>query len=357
MGCREVWYAKSRIHHLGLLGLVIGVLLGMGCDNNDQQARMLIHFSEPVRYRVVAGDDLAAVAARHAVTEADLIAWNSLESAAIEPGETLFIWQPTPEPEEDAEQDGVAEGSSQTPGQGGTKKRASPRPRSAPTPGSVPRTQPEPPPRPLVTLPANGRPTSVRNAGLFGAATDDAGLDDTLANAVAGLQHDRNTVGTAGLRDSQEMRSGQAESSGEMGRVAKPPPRTGPYFPDTPIRTPSVGRPAAKRCLSMASGANTGEDGMYSGKGINSAQIKAAMGRPLSLTRSCIPAGTEGKFSIIMEVKVGCDGRVSNTYPINSGGLPPRILTCIETVLKSASFPAHDIPDGQSFQYPINYNF
>ena len=85
---REVWYAKSarksRLRSLGLIGLALGVLLGVACDNSTQKARMLIHFSEPLRYRVMPGDDLAAVAARYSVTEADLVAWNSLETTTIE---------------------------------------------------------------------------------------------------------------------------------------------------------------------------------------------------------------------------------------------------------------------------------
>lgn len=327
--------------------ICVALLVAMtACDNTDQQARALIRFDEPVRYRIVQGDTLATIAEKYAVQVEDLVAWNGLDPDAVEAGEVLLIWRTPDEEVLEEEPTLVAQAD-----------RPTPRPKRRRSTPQARQTRPTPRAAPRVTLPAEGRPTSVRNAGLFGAGMGDEGLNDGLADAVASLEHDRRSVGNAGLREGTDMRSGEVERSGAMGRVAKPPPRTGPYFPDTPVRTPAVSRPAAKRCLTQRTSANTGDDGMYAGRGVSSAAIRTALSRPLSTSRRCMPPGTEGDFTITVEIKVGCDGRVANVYPINAGFVPKRILDCVGTVLSSASFPAHDLPDGQSFQYPISYRF
>lgn len=332
------------------------LLSGTACDSSAQRARMVIHFAEPVRYQVTKGDSLAAIAERYNVTAEDVASWNGLESTTIEPGDILFLWKVPDEPPKVNQDNRLADARDvQRSDPRATNGRSRPRPRR--TDGGTPAAGDDEPIDDDPEVDGIKRPTSVRNAGLFSAGVGDEGLDDSLANAVAGLQHERRAMGNAGMRDgAADMRAGDVARSGDMGRLGGNY-QQGPYFPDKAVRTPSVRKPAPKRCLRQSTRANTGEDGMSAGKGLSSSQIKASLGRTLGLSRRCMPSGTSGQINIIVEIKVGCDGRVKNVYPINQGGVPKNIMSCIETVLGSTSFPAHDLPDGQSFQYPISYKF
>ena len=153
------------------------------------------------------------------------------------------------------------------------------------------------------------------------------------------------------------MRSGQRIESSDAMNVRVRDTRSGPQIPTGPIRTPRLSMPSAKRCLAQSTRRNVAEGDVYGGKGLSSSQIKSSLNKTLGYTRRCMPAGTKGKFQVIVELTVGCDGRVKNTFTINGGGAPKPVTACIETVLSRTGFPAHDIPDGQSFQYPINYSF
>ena len=67
--------------------------------------------------------------------------------------------------------------------------------------------------------------------------------------------------------------------------------------------------------------------------------------------------GTQGSFQVDLEIVSGCDGRVSQVWTQNGGGLPERVTACIEETVRQASMPAHDLPDGVTFSYPIVFRF
>lgn len=331
-------------------GPVLVLVAGFGCsDPTAERAREVIHFREPTHYTVEKGDSLSAIAERYGVSADDLVAWNGLDSEVIEPGQDLLVWEVPDEELPDATMfaatdDGANRrrrlGDSRTSGGSRTSRsRVAPKSRDLPAGADDPDD--------------DERPRSVTGSGIFGSQVDGE-LDDGLADAVAGLEN-RRAGGIETSRTTGDMRNATAERSGDMDRrVTKI--TNGPQFPSTPVSTPRLTMPAAKRCKAQTAKA-VGEDGMYGGDGLSSAEIKSSLSRTLGTTRRCMPSGTKGKFTVIVELKVGCDGRVKNAYTISSGGVPSPITACIEKVLSYTSFPAHDIPDGQSFQYPINYNF
>ncbi len=330
----------------------------IGCeDPTADRAREVINFAEPVRYTVVKGDSLSAIGEKHGCTAEDLMSWNDLESDVIEPGQELLVWTipqdtlPDPtvfasaEPSDDGTRRRRLGGPRPSPrvaaapsprGSSGPASRRSPEPRAAGSDGSLP-----------------DRPRSVQGSGIFGSGLD-LGDDDGLADAVNDLERGSGPA-LGGRRSSGDMRNMGAEKSGDLDHR---PTRVqnGPGFGDGKVRTPKLRMPSPKRCKAQGTRA-LGDDDMDAGNGLSNSAIKSSIGRVLGTTRRCMPSGTKGRFQVIVELKVGCDGRVKNTYTINGGGAPTAVTDCIESVLSHASFPAHDLPDGQSFQYPINYNF
>jgi hypothetical protein len=72
-------------------------------------------------------------------------------------------------------------------------------------------------------------------------------------------------------------------------------------------------------------------------------------------TLGCFPGGTRGRFEVLVEVVAGCDGRVKTVQVLQGGGLPATVTQCVREVLSAAGFPAHGMPDGVTFQYPLVY--
>ena len=346
------------LRHLVPLCTVAVALCGLfACaDPADDRAREVISFAEPIRYTVVKGDSLSKIGKAHGCTADDLVSWNDLDSDVIEPGQELLVWAipktTLPDPTVFASADAADDG---------TRRRriGGARPSPRPSSGSSGRASPRPSPR-IASAGTDGsspalpdRPRSVQGSGLFGSGLD-LGDDDGLADAVNDLERGSGPA-VGGRRATGDMRNLGAERSGAIDHR---PTRVqnGPSFGNGTVRTPSLRMPAAKRCKSQGT-RRLGDDDMDAGAGLSNGAIKSSIGRVLGTTRRCMPSGTKGRFQVIVELKVGCDGRVKNAYTINGGGAPGAVTDCIERVLSHASFPAHDLPDGQSFQYPINYNF
>lgn len=113
--------------------------------------------------------------------------------------------------------------------------------------------------------------------------------------------------------------------------------------------------PQAKPCLTLDE-SELGELDMVASKGLSYAQTKAAMDAFLPTLGRCF--GDEAvDGSVTYELTVGCSGRVAEVRVINSSGLPDAILGCARDTLRYAEFPAHDMPDGFTFAYPMTFQF
>ncbi len=98
-----------------------------------------------------------------------------------------------------------------------------------------------------------------------------------------------------------------------------------------------------------------GQGDMVAARGLSRAEIQRAVERSFPKINRCLPGSYSGTYEMIVEIDVGCDGRVTNTYTLSPGVLPASVTRCVEKVFRSTRFPAHDMPDGMSFQYPLQF--
>ncbi len=294
---------------------------------------------------------------RFSVTVEDVVAWNGLTDAALADGQVVFLW-----PHADV---------SHTP----ELAAAAPAPRSS-SGGAVRRSTgsgaaaaggAEPPPlvdagetisgdpgvgNGVVVVRADVPTAPVRNAGLL--AVDTSGSDLDLASGPS-LQRSGGVAQGTGLG----TRSGSLGGGGEVDEleVRRTELRNlGPKIPNTPVTPPRMSKPAAKACLKGAA-STVSEQGIVQSAGLSNAQVKAGMSTVTRVLPRCFPKGTEGTYQVIVEVTVGCDGRVSNVFTVSPGVVPSHVTSCIEQTLGYASFDAHGMPAGAAFQYPMTFTF
>ena len=118
----------------------------------------------------------------------------------------------------------------------------------------------------------------------------------------------------------------------------------------------SLRMPDAKPCLPGPEEVHLGEDGVEfaASSGLSYAQTKAAMDGFLPTLERCLPPeGASGTTSL--ELTVGCSGRVAEVRVVDGGGLPADMLSCVRDTLRYVEFPAHDMPDGFTFAYPLHF--
>jgi hypothetical protein len=114
--------------------------------------------------------------------------------------------------------------------------------------------------------------------------------------------------------------------------------------------------PAAQPCLAGPSlnGSSADEPEMAASAGLSHAQVSAAMNPMLETTRRCItgdwPVGV-----ITLQIQVACTGRVAQVTVADAGGMDPALVACVQHTLRHTAFPAHDMPDGFSFTYPMRF--
>lgn len=120
---------------------------------------------------------------------------------------------------------------------------------------------------------------------------------------------------------------------------------------------PSLVMPAAKDCLAGPTDADAHgtEAGFSSSQGLSHVQVKAGMDKALPGLSVCV-SGDWPVGRAELEITAGCDGRVSAVRIVDDGGLESGLLGCIEERLKYAEFPAHDLPDGETFGYPLVFS-
>jgi hypothetical protein len=116
--------------------------------------------------------------------------------------------------------------------------------------------------------------------------------------------------------------------------------------------------PAEKKCLTPPSvDLLEAEDGFLGSQGLSYSQIRDAMDRFIGHTLSCVPEGTAPAGTIHTRIRVACTGRVAAVEVEDDGGLPAEMVECVREILYYAPFPAHDLPDGEVFGYPLTFRF
>ena len=112
--------------------------------------------------------------------------------------------------------------------------------------------------------------------------------------------------------------------------------------------------PPKKKCLDGPSLDDLNDDvpEIQGSKGLSYQQIQQPMAAFLPTLGRCF-SGTWPEAKVLFEMTTGCDGRVSKVVVLDDGGLSGPDLDCMRSTLSFVGFPAHDMPGGMTFQYPI----
>jgi hypothetical protein len=119
--------------------------------------------------------------------------------------------------------------------------------------------------------------------------------------------------------------------------------------------------PPEKPCLPPPDPDALGEAGdepaYLASQGLSHAQVEAAMEAFLPGLYACVPEGARPDGVLAIELLVACGGRVAEVRVVDDDGLPPALVDCVRSELRYAAFPAHDLPDGFGFAYPISFRW
>lgn len=110
--------------------------------------------------------------------------------------------------------------------------------------------------------------------------------------------------------------------------------------------------PSEKPCLAGPTGDALGERGAVASQGLSQSAVKAALDGFASNLLRCATPGSAGL--VTFTVVVACTGRVAS---VRAGptGADADVVACMADTLRYAPFPAHDLPDGETIDYPLSW--
>lgn len=111
--------------------------------------------------------------------------------------------------------------------------------------------------------------------------------------------------------------------------------------------------PPEKPCLAGPSDV-AAEEGMEASAGLDFDQVRQVMRGFVPQTLKCF--GNAASTTVQLEITVACTGRVARVDVADDGGASPDVVGCVKDVMRYAAFPAHALPDGDTFEYPLSYN-
>lgn len=121
-----------------------------------------------------------------------------------------------------------------------------------------------------------------------------------------------------------------------------------------PSARPALELPAPKRCLAGPDGEGLGEQGVVASAGLDPDDVRVAMNGFLPNVQPCLAElDAQPSGALTLAITVGCDGRVARVAVDGQDDWPDGPSRCIADTLGYAPFPAHDLPDGDTFLYPI----
>lgn len=114
-------------------------------------------------------------------------------------------------------------------------------------------------------------------------------------------------------------------------------------------------RPAPKRCLPPPTEVDA-DLGIAVGIGLPYEDASASMHAALPGVLPCIAAaGASPTRPLVLEIQVACSGVVERIAVADAGDWPTEVQACVVVALSTAEFPAHDLPDGDTFAFPVTY--
>jgi LysM repeat protein len=115
--------------------------------------------------------------------------------------------------------------------------------------------------------------------------------------------------------------------------------------------------PKALTCLEGPSLDDLDTDqAMAASEGLSYGAIRDAMNGFVSNTLPCLSEVSQTPSqTLLLEISVGCDGRVSDVRVLDHGDWSSEVASCVTDVISYTPFPAHDLPDGEVFQFPLKF--
>jgi hypothetical protein len=118
----------------------------------------------------------------------------------------------------------------------------------------------------------------------------------------------------------------------------------------------TLAMPSPQKCVDQ--GPPGEDDGGFSvdvGGGLTAESISRAVRAFQEETLRCQPEGRPVSGSIVLEVTVGCDGRVSSVAVATDGTADTTFSACVADTFRYCPFPAHGNSGGVVFQQPLHY--
>ncbi|MEE2750310.1 MAG: LysM peptidoglycan-binding domain-containing protein [Myxococcota bacterium] len=142
---------------------------------------------------------------------------------------------------------------------------------------------------------------------------------------------------------------------------AKPEPkakkarRKTPKKPAEPGGWKVLSKPSAEPCLELKT--DPAEGDMVASAGLSMDQVRSSLRRIVGEALRCESDEGATTASITFSILVGCDGIVDSVDIEDRADSSKRYAQCVADVLEYADFPAHDMPKGMRFTYPVNVEF
>lgn len=113
-----------------------------------------------------------------------------------------------------------------------------------------------------------------------------------------------------------------------------------------------VPTPQPERCIPFLGEVAEGE--MAAPEGLDYLQVKTALNGVIQAALYCPRPEGFAEVHLTYELKVGCDGIVSEIEATDDGGAPKPYVDCVASVIKKADFDAHDMENGMPVTYPVD---
>ncbi len=117
---------------------------------------------------------------------------------------------------------------------------------------------------------------------------------------------------------------------------------------------PALTLPAPQECV-QALFADDPEFAVFEGLSVE--QLRESIDAFIPTLHSCVPEGARLDGVAELEIVVACDGLVDSVSVERAEGMPDPVLSCVEDAMRYAAFPAHDMPGGVHFLYPMSFRF
>jgi len=89
--------------------------------------------------------------------------------------------------------------------------------------------------------------------------------------------------------------------------------------------------------------------------GLSAEQVVSALEPVLPRAARCAPRGARLSAVLSTYITVASTGRVAAVEVDDRDGLPAPMVECVRQVLLGTRFPAHQLPEGFEFGYPIRF--